>query len=216
MMVRTIRQGIVSFLVLLGVAVLVAGLVALTEGEQHAVVLVTDSNFEWRVTGYIEYIHDNPWNTSATIETSSGSITVEPNDRVKVVIDAVNQGNIWFGTDGWMELNSLPVEAIYINDELIASDTVIIWTNMHYDLQSLVSTLKIEVTLRQGEKYGWAQLTVDNQVLVNQWNYSGYFVVYNIAPSQSKDPNLDVGSQYFDDVEIVPKDVDSGVPPQPF
>lgn len=190
---KALRQGTISLLVLLGVTVLAAGVAASTKGEQHDVILYTNTNFVWRVTGYIEYTHDNPWGNSATIWTSSGPITVKPGDRVKIVVSAVNQGEIWFGVNGWMNLNDLPVEAIYINDELVASDTVIRWTNMHYDLQSLVSTLKVEATLRQGEEYGWARLMVDSQTLVDRWNYDGYFVVYNIAPSPSKDLNLNIG-----------------------
>ena len=197
MRAQTLGQRIISLLALLGVSVLVTGLAALAAGEQHYVVLKTDSNFKWRVIGYIEFTHNNPWSKSGTIWTSSGYITVNAGDRVKIVVDAVNQGKIWFGANNWMRLKNLPVKAIYVNGELVASDTVIIWANMYYDLQSLVSTLKIKVTLKQGKEYGWAQLTVDNQNLVNQWNYDGYFVVYNIAPSQSKNLNLDIGSQYF-------------------
>ena len=200
MRARALGQRIVSLLALLGVSVLVTGLAALAAGEQHDVVLKTDSNFEWRVIGYIEYTHDNPWGNSATIQTSSGSITVKPGDRVKIVVDAVNQGKIWFGTDNWMQLDNLPVKAIYVNGELVASGTMIIWTNMYYDLQSLVSTLKIKATLKQGKEYGWAQLTIDGDDYISRWDYDGYFIVYNIAPSQSKDLNLDIESQYFEGV----------------
>ena len=212
---RTLGQRIVAFFVLLGVTVLTAGLIASAEGEQHRVELITEKDFDWRVTGYIEYTHNNPWGNSATIRTSSGSITVEPGDRVKIVVNTVNQGKIWFGADGWMRLDNLPVEAIYINGELVASNTVIKRTHMCYDLQSLVSTLKIEATLKQGKAYSWARLTVDGQTLVNQWDYNGYFVVYNIAPSQSENLNLHIKRRYFsgiaEGIEWVDKNGDVGV-----
>ena len=195
----TLGQWIVSLLALPGVSMLVMGLVALAAGEQHYVVLNTNSNFTWRMTGYIEFTHNNPWSKSGTIRTSSGYITVNAGDRVKIVVDTVDQGKIWFPSRGGcgVSLKNLPVKAIYINGELVASYTTLIGTNdICYDVQSLVSTLKIEVTLKHGKKHGWAQLTIDNRNLVNRWNYDGYFVVYNIAPSQSEPLNLDIENRF--------------------
>jgi len=203
MRARALGQRIVSLLALLGVSVLVTGLAALAAGEQHDVVLKTDSNFKWRVTGYIEFTHDNSWSKSGTIWTSSGSITVNAGDRVKIVVDTVDQGKIWLPSGGGcgVSLENLPVKAIYVNGGLVASYTTVKDTSdICYDAQSLVSTLKIEVTLKQGKEWGWAQLTVDGQDHVNQWNYDGYFVVYNIAPSQSVPLNLVIGNLFFSGV----------------
>ena len=197
---RTLRKRVIALVALLGIVLLSAGIMAIAEEEQHSVTVNTDDNFNWKVTGYIEFTYDDPWGNPGTISTASGTITVNPGDRVKIVVDSLNEGNIWFGSDGWLDITGLPVEAIYVNGELVASDTVIISANMHYDVSSVVSTLKLEVTPKQGEEYGWAQLVVDGQTLINQWNYSGYIIVYNIAPSQSASLNFNIGGQYLSGV----------------
>ncbi len=190
-------KKIVLLAALLGAALLSIGFVALATGERHSIVLNTDNDvFDWRLVGSIEYTYTNPWGSSATIETSNGPITVHPGDRVKIVVNASNQGSIWIGLGGFMTIEDLPVKAIYVNDVLMASDTVIDEANMRYDSSSLASTLKLEAILKHGEEQGWAYLAVDGNIVVNQYNYRGYIIVYDIAPG-STSLNLDMENQYL-------------------
>ena len=190
-------KKIVFLAALLGAALLSIGLVALATGEKHSVVLNTDSYvFDWKLAGSIEYTYTNPWGSSAIIETSSGPIIVNPGDRVRIAVNASNQGSIWIGLGGFITIEDLPVKAIYVNDVLMASDTVINEANMRYDSSSLSSTLKLEVALKHGEDRGWVYLVVDGSPVVNQYDYRGYVMVYDIAPG-STSLNLDMENQYL-------------------
>jgi len=200
---------VLAALSLLGVALIIAGITA-AQGELHSVTLDTDSNFDWRVTGYIEFRNTYPWGSS-TISTGVGSITVNNGDVVRIVVNAVNNGYIWIGTNGWITIQDLPVDAIYVNDELKASNTVITSTsNLQCDVNSVDSTLRIEASLKQGASYGWASLTVDNNQLVNAWNYNGYIIVYGATVTASKSLNLNIARTYLDGATSGVEFVDSG------
>jgi len=205
--------SVLAALSLLGVALIIAGITA-AQGELHSVTLNTDSNFDWRVTGYIEFRNTYPWRPS-TINTGVGSITVNKGDVVKIVVNAANTGYIWIGTDGWIDIRDLQVDAIYVNDELKASNTVITSTsNLQCDVNSVDSTLRIEASLKQGVSYGWASLTVDNNQLVNAWNYNGYIIVYGATVTASKSLNLNIArtrtGTYLDGAASGVEFIDSG------
>jgi len=124
---------------------------------------------------------------------------VNNGDVVRIVVNAVNSGYIWIGTDGSITIQDLPVDAIYVNGELKASNTVITSTrNLQCDVNSVDSTLRIEASLKQGVSYGWASLTVDNNRLVNAWNYNGYIIVYGATVTASKSLNLNIAGTYLD------------------
>lgn len=189
-----------AFIVLLSLSLFATG--AAAQNTQYNVTLSTDDGFDWKVTGYIEFTMDNPYG-SATIKTSNGDITVNPGDRVKIIVNATSSGGgvIWFGSSGWADIRSLHVDAIYVNGELVAGDTAITDTsNLHYDVNSVDSTLRVLATLKPGVDYDWAQLTVDGETLIDAWNYTGYVIVYNVAPSSSQDLNLDISGKYLNAV----------------
>jgi len=195
--VRSRTVLVLAALSLLGAALIVAG-IATAQSELHSVTLDTDTNFDWVVTGYIEFRNVYPWG-SGTINTAAVSITVNSGDTVKIVVDAVNSGYIWIGTDGWVDIRNLPVDAIYVNGELKASNTVITSTrNLQCDVNTVSSTLRIYVTLKQGVSYGWASLIVDGSQLVSTWNYGGYIIVYGATVTTSRSLNLNIGGTYFD------------------
>ena len=197
MRASTAGKKIVLFAALLGAALLSIGFVALATGEKHSVLLNTDNDvFDWRLVGSLEYTYTNPWGSSVTIETNSGPIIVHPGDRVKIVVNALNRGSIWIGLGGFITIEDLPVKAIYVNDALVASNTVIDEANMRYDSSSLASILKLEAILKHGEEQGWAYLAVDGNTVMNQYNYRGYVIVYDIAPG-STSLNLDIENQYL-------------------
>lgn len=199
---------VLTALSLLGVVVIIAGIAA-AQTELHSATLDTDSNFNWRVSGYIEFKNIYPWG-SVTIETEAGSITVNYGDTVRIIVNAVNRGYMWIGTDGWITIRNLPVDSIYVNGELKASNTVITSTkNLRADVNSVNSTLKVEAVLKQGVSYGWASLTVDNNQLVNAWNYNGYIIVYGATVTSSKSLNLNIGGTYLDGVASGVEFVDS-------
>jgi len=195
--IRAFKSRTISVLIalsLLGLALIVAGIVAAQSGL-YSVTLTTNQNFNWRVSGYIEFRAAS----DGTIKTGAGSIAVNSGDTVRIVVNAVNIGRIWIGADGWIDIRNLPVDAIYVNRELKASKTVITSTkDLQCDVSNVSSTLRIEVTLKQGVSYGWASLTVDNNQLVNAWNYSGYIIVYGVTVTSSGDLNLNIGGNYLD------------------
>jgi len=190
---RTMRTLIA--LSLLGLVLIVAGIAA-AQSELHSVTLTTDQSFDWRVSGYIEFkaVSDG------TIRTGAGSISVKEGDTVRIVVNAVNAGNILIKSgNGLVNIKNLPVEAIYVNGGLAASNTVIDSTNnLRCDVSSFNSTLRLEVTLKQGESSGQASLTVDGQNLVKSNSYSGYIIVYGVTTPSSRDLNLNIGGNYLD------------------
>jgi len=208
MAVKSRTVLVLAALSLLGVALIVAGIAA-AQSELHSVTLDTDQNFDWVVTGYIEFRNVYRWGSS-TISTAAGSITVNNGDKVRIVVNAVNSGYIWIGTNGWVDIRNLPVDAIYVNDELKASNTVITsTTNLQCDVSSVNSTLRIYATLKQDVSYGWASLTVDGNQLISAWNYDGYIIVYGATVTTSRSLNLNIGGTYFDGVASGVEFVDS-------
>jgi len=196
--IRVLKSRTVSVLAafsLLGLVLIVAGIAA-AQSELHSVTLTTNDNFDWRVYGYIEFraVSDG------TIRTGAGSIAVKMGDTVRIVVNAVNAGSILInGRNGLVSINGLPVEAVYVNGGLAASNTVIDSTNnLRCDVSSIISTLRIEVTLKQGRSSGQASLTVDGQQLVKSNSYSGYIIVYGATVSSSRDLNLNIGGNYLD------------------
>jgi len=197
---------------LLGVVVIIAGIAA-AQTELHLVTLNTNNDFNWRVSGYIEFkniYRSTSHGIRTTIETKAGSITVDYGDTVKIIVNAVNSGKVWIGTDGWIDIQGLPIDSIYVNGELKASNTVITSTNnLQADVKSVNSTLRIEAVLKPGVSYGWASLTVDSNQLVNAWNYNGYIIVYGATVTSSKSLNLNIGGTYLDGVASGVEFVDS-------
>jgi len=190
---------IASIFALIGVAMLVTGFISTTVAQSYTVTLNSNNNFDWRVSGYIEYIYTGTYATS--IPTSSGSISINPGDRVRIVVNTVNQGYIWFGSDGYLTIQNLPVQSIYINNNPVASNTIITnVANMPYDINTVNSTLNVYVSLVQGNSYGWLKLSINGNTIVSQWNYDGYVIVYSVGPSSTQSLNLNIGGRYLEGV----------------
>jgi len=200
--VRSRTVLVLAAISLLGVALIVAGDAA--QSELYSVTLATDKSFDWRAYGYIEFRVIS----SGTISTRAGTINLNSGDVVKVVVNAVNVGGITVDKNvnngkHYITLSSLPVEAIYVNSQLVASSTYIDRTlgdgdRLYIDLSSLKSTLRVEVTLKQGANYGWAWLTVNGNTLVSSQSYRGYFIVYGATATSSKRLVVNLGGTYFD------------------
>jgi len=194
--------SVLTVLSLLGVVLIIAGFTA-AQSELYSVTLSTDKNFDWRAYGYIEF----KVAVNGAFSTRAGTIYVNSGDIVRVVVNSVNQGYIAINKNDqkgryYINLSSLPVEAIYVNGQLVASNTVIDRTIGDADClyiapSSVNSTLRVEVVLKQDASYGYAWLTVNGNTLVSSRSYSGYFIVYGATVTSDKRLVVNLGGTYL-------------------
>ncbi|KSW12124.1 hypothetical protein CF15_04985 [Pyrodictium occultum] len=177
---RRVSAGSLAVLAaaLLGAALLAVGAAAAGDGH-HYVEIRMDGSFVLRLTGYIEFtVHPRG---AGTIVTDSGPVVVNPGDRVRLVFNTT-RGYIHFNSGGWVEIRDTPVEAIYVNDRLVASNTTIRYTGqgLRYQ-QAEASTLKAVVAPEPSSGEGpRLVLVVDGHSV--EVDHGGYVVVYNLAP----------------------------------
>jgi hypothetical protein len=177
-------------LAVLGLVLLFSGIESMASTATHTVILNAPYG-DWTVSGKIVFTVAE-W--GGTISVGGSTITLNEGDKVEIDISGASTGKVWFGNDGWVYIESLPIEALYVNGELNASNTQITSANINYDVGSVESTLKVEVEMSSA---AWTKLNVDGQDVING-EYKGYIIVYNIAPTSSVSLNLDIDGKYLE------------------
>jgi hypothetical protein len=184
------RTAAAAAIVVFSMTTLLGGVVSVASGETHYVILNTNlDGASWSVDGTVSFTIAQG---GGCISTDAGTITLNSGDRVKIVLEGASSGKLWMGSNGWVNINNLPVKSLYVNGNLVASSTEIN-ANINYDVGSVESSLKITVTVDGS----WAELTVDGSDVVNYWNYTGYIIVYDAVPTNSKSLLLNIGTHYF-------------------
>lgn len=163
----------------LGLVLLLSGAASLANTSTHMVKLETDRKVPWSISGSISFRVEG-----GTITVGKQTIYLKKGDNVTIVLSGADKGTLHMGKDGEAAINGLPVEELYVNGELVTSNTNID-ADFKYDVGSVKSTLKVEVYPNNAE----TKLEVDGEKIING-KYKGYIIVYDLAPTSST--NLDI------------------------